>query len=594
MASVSSNFLEDLRTKASLVDFIGRRVKLTRRGTEYIGLCPFHHEKSPSFTVSDEKGFYHCFGCGAHGDVFRFLTDIEKMTFPEAIETVAHHVGMEVPKSSPEETRRIQKQASLHEVMEKACAFYEKQLFMPAGKNALAYLQSRGLTLDEIKKFRLGYAPTGNLLRSHLLREGCNETDLIALGLICKSHEHNRDNYDYFRDRVLFSITDKRGHVIGFGGRVMGQGEPKYLNSPETPLFHKGENLYGLYQSLQGIRESSSVILVEGYMDVIALHKAGIKNAVAPLGTALTENQLAILWKMAPEPVICFDGDAAGQRAADRACQRALPILTPGHSLKFVWLPEKLDPDEFVKAYGPHAFMNQLKGSKSLFWLVWNRLITDKTFDTPEKLALLEKEMKELAQQIKDVSVRGFYEKELKSHLKNFTKELLYARKSGKSMTVNPFVGTLAMPDLSPLQAEAKMLLAYLVCYPETVGKHLEELCALDIKDKKVARLLEILSTELSLNEQITGDDLRTILSTKYSNNIFIYLKTELEVLERADKSPEEVETDMKRRLSALHMKAVEEDIQRLMHEFTLNPTNELWTQILSLKHEKEKLGETL
>ncbi len=588
--ALPANFLEDLRARVSLVDVIGRRVKLTRRGSDYIGLCPFHHEKTPSFTVSEEKGFYHCFGCGAHGDVINFLMNSEKLSFPEALEILAHQAGLEIPKNNEEETRRAQKQASLHEIMEKACLFYEKQLFLPLGKQALSYLEKRGLSLEEIKQFRLGYAPSGNLLRHYLLREGYSEADLITLGLVCKSTDAHRENYDYFRDRVLFSITNRRGRVIGFGGRVMGDGEPKYLNSPETPLFHKGENLYALFQSLEEARKTNSIILVEGYMDVIALHKAGIKNAVAPLGTALTENQLYTLWKIASEPIICFDGDSAGQRAADRASNRALPILTPGHSLQFVWLPEGLDPDEYIKAYGKEAFLNQLKGAKSLSWLLWKRLISEKNFDTPEKLALLEKEINDLIKQIKDTTVRHFYEKEFKAQLKQFTKDILYKQKSHKTIKNNPFIGKVAMPTLSPLQAEAKMLLAYLVCFPEVVGQYLEELSSLDIRDKKITRLLEILSTELSLNTQLTGENLKQILLTKYSRNIFIYLKTELEVLERAQKTPEEAEEDMKQRLSALHILSIEEDIEHLMKEFSIHPTSELWEQILSLKQEKEKL----
>ncbi len=590
--AISPRFLETLRNKVSLVEIVSRRVKLTRRGSRYVGLCPFHKEKTPSFTVDEEKGFYYCFGCGAGGDVFRFLIQSEKITFKEALQILAHKAGLEVPKMNIHEIQKIKKQVSLYEIMEKACSFYEKQLFLPIGKDALTYLRKRGLTDLDIKKFRLGYAPAGNMLRQHLLREGYEEKDLLDLGLVCKTTDSFVGNFDYFRNRVLFSISDRRGHIIGFGGRVIGSGEPKYLNSPETPLFHKGENLYALYQSSENIRKTSSAILVEGYMDVIALHKAGIGNAVAPLGTALKENQLHLLWKMTNEPIICFDGDSAGQQAADRASDRALPILTPGHSLKFVFLPEGLDPDEFIKAHGKEAFLKQLKGAKSLFWLVWNRLIGNKNFDTPEKLALLEKQIKEFPNQIKDPSVRYFYSKELTTRFKQFSKELNYSLKSKSPRKTTPFAEAFVIPDLSPLQTEAKMLLAYLICFPQIVGKYFEEVYSLDIKDKKIIRLLEILSNEFSLNEKSFDKDLRQTLSEKYSPNILIYLKTEIEILDLANKTPKEIEMDMQKRLTALHIMAIEKDIQNLMKEFSQNPSQELWTQILYLKNEKEKLAE--
>ena len=587
-------FLDDLRTKVSLVNLIGRKVKLQRKGHDYVGLCPFHREKTPSFSVSEEKGFYHCFGCGAHGDAITFLINMEKMGFLEAVEYLAHSVGMEVPKASPEQMARAKKQTSLYGIMEKACQFYETQLLGPAGKEALQYLRSRGLDITDIKHFRLGYAPGGNALRSYLLREGCDEKDLIELGLVCKTQDHFGDNFDYFRDRVLFTIMDKRGHPIGFGGRVMGAGEPKYLNSPETQLFHKGENLYAYTQAIDGIRENNNVVLVEGYMDVIALHKVGINYAVAPLGTALTPEQIQILWRVAPEPIICFDGDNAGRRAAERACNRALPILSPGHSLRFVWLPDGLDPDDFAKAHGKEGVLNLFKSAKSLSWFIWNRLIEGKNFNTPEKLALLEKEVSDVTQEIQNPTVRGYYEKELKAELKNFTRNMYYSKKTGTKRPDPVLTRTEPMPILAPHLNEAKMLLAYMIAYPETCGCFLEQLSFLKTADRKIQRLLEILTNEMAQSAQLSAQELHDILEHKYSKNIFIYLATEMEVLERAQKTPEEVKLDVQKRMRALQLFAIEEDISALMKEFEENPTPELWTQILALKQEKEKLIEII
>lgn len=594
MVTFSPRFLDDLRNKISLVSLVGKKVKLSRKGHEYVGLCPFHREKTPSFTVSEEKGFYHCFGCGAHGDAITFTMQMEKMTFPEALEHLAHSVGMEVPKASAQEVARTKKQLSLFGIMEKACQFYEQQLFKPAGKQALDYLRSRGLDATDIKKFRLGYAPSGSLLRQHLLREGCDEKDLIDLGLVCKKQDYFGDNFDYFRDRVLFTIMDKRGHVIAFGGRVMGAGEPKYLNSPETILFHKGENLYAYTQSLETIRQTNNVILVEGYMDVIALHKVGITNAVAPLGTALTPEQIQILWRVAPEPIICFDGDGAGRRAADRACNRALPILTPGHSLRFVWLPDGLDPDDFAKAYGKVGVENLLKGAKPLSWLLWHRLIDGKNFDTPEKMAMLEKEATEVVAEIQNPTVRGYYEKEINAELKKFTKEMLYTKRTGRRLPEPAMAQFEPMPVLAPHLNEAKMLLAYMIAYPEVCGCFLESLSFLKTADRKIMRLLEILTNEMAENAHISAQELHQLLERKYSKNIFIYLAPQMEVLQRAQKTPEEVKMDVNKRMRALQLLALEEDISHLMKEFEENPTSEIWTQILSLKQEKEKLMENI
>lgn len=585
-------FLEELNSKISLAQVVGKKVKLTKRGREYIGLCPFHHEKTPSFSVSEEKGFYHCFGCGAHGDAIRFVMETERRSFSDVLEQLCRSVGMELPRSTPEQQAMVKRQMSLYKIMEKACSFYQEQLFKTAGEKALSYLKGRRLEAKTIETFRLGYAPGGNLLRSHLLREGCEEKDLIDLGLVCKSTEAGRDNYDYFRDRVIFPIQDRRGHIIGFGGRVMGEGEPKYLNSPETALFHKGENVYGLYIGTDEIIKKEQVVLVEGYMDVISLHQAGIKNAVAPLGTALTEQQIGLLWQKAPEPVICFDGDNAGRRAAARACERALPILKAGHSLKFLWLPDGLDPDEFVGAFGRDSFLHQLTQTQSLCDVIWDRLTEGKGFETPEKLALLEKEIKEETALIKDDTIRSYYEKEFRKKLKELTQKRFAV--GGKKQEENKEKKSLPLPTLSPKQAEIKMLLAYIIYYPEIGLRFLEALTLLPIENKKIERLMEILTTEMTEDISLTREDFRKLLETKYSRNIFIYLAHEMEMLERAQKPAEKAKEEMQARLNALHLANIDDDIASLMEEFKVSQSPEIWTSILTLKQEKEKLTEKM
>ena len=381
------DFLDEIRARLSVSDVVGRRVRLTKAGREHKGLCPFHNEKTPSFYVNDDKGFFHCFGCGAHGDVFGFTMRAEGLEFREAVERMAGLAGLQLPVESPAERERAEQRKTLHQVVEAACAWFEAQLRAPGGRAALAYLRDRGLDDATIKAFRLGFAPDGRTaLKDALKAQGIDESQALEAGLLVKP-EGGGESYDFFRGRVMFAINDRRGQVVAFGGRVMGDGQPKYLNSRDTPLFDKGRMLYALDKAREGVRGGAELIVVEGYMDVIALHAAGFSGAVAPLGTAFTEAQIEQLWKLAPEPIVCFDGDAAGQRAALRAADRALPILAPGLSLRFAVMPLGDDPDSLVRKRGPEALRDVLRHAKPLSDVVWESEVVGRVLETPEQRA---------------------------------------------------------------------------------------------------------------------------------------------------------------------------------------------------------------
>jgi DNA primase len=408
-------FLEELRGRVSIIDVIGRRVRLIRKGRgEATGLCPFHNEKTPSFTVSEDKGFYHCFGCGAHGDVIGFVMQTEGLEFRDAVERLAAEAGMEVPRETAEDRARAERQATLGGAVEFAANWFEQQLGAFAGRAGLDYLRRRGLSDETIQRFRLGFAPdTRHGLKAALEKASIPEAIAIEAGLLIKPEDRGH-SYDRFRGRVMFPILDRRGQVIAFGGRIIGDGEPKYLNSPETPLFHKGRNLYGLNLAQKSARDSNQIVVVEGYMDVISLAQAGFSNVVAPLGTALTEDQIEILWRLAEEPTLCFDGDAAGQRAAARAGERALPILKPGLSLKIALLPPGEDPDTLVKSQGGvEAFRTVLSEATPLHVLVWRMLMQGREITTPERWAKLKADIRQKTQIILDRQVREEYQKQL-------------------------------------------------------------------------------------------------------------------------------------------------------------------------------------
>ena len=404
------HFLDDVRTRVGLADLIGRRVKLVRKGGEFSGLCPFHTEKTPSFYVNEIKGFYHCFGCGAHGDQFGFVMRTENLSFPEAVERLADEAGLEVPETTPEERRQEKMRASLLQVMEAGCAFFERALQGPGGQEGRDYLARRGLDAETIARFRLGYAPDSrSALKTALLGETIDEALLIEGGLLIKP-EDGGDSYDRFRGRVTFPITDRRGRVIAFGARALSADQKaKYLNSPDTPLFHKGQVLYNLATAGPAAREEGRLVVAEGYMDVIALVRAGIKAAVAPLGTALTESQIGLLWRMADEPILCFDGDEAGLRAAFRAAERALPLLAPGKSLRFVSLPAGEDPDTLIDKEGAAAMAERLDAALPLDRVVWDMESAGRPLDSPERIAGLEARLEARAFAIPEKKVQYQY-----------------------------------------------------------------------------------------------------------------------------------------------------------------------------------------
>jgi len=418
-------FLDELRARLPVSEVVGRRVKLRKQGREFIGLSPFNKEKSPSFTVNDQKGFFHDFSSGKHGDIFGFVMETEGVAFPEAVERLAQLAGVPLPKVSHEDEQRDARRKTLHDVMELAAKFFESTLAARAGAKARGYLADRGLDSAMQLKFRLGYATNERFaLKEHLGSHGIPVEDMVEAGLLVSGDDIPLP-FDRFRDRVMFPITDLRGRVVAFGGRALEKdAQAKYLNSPETPLFHKGATLYNIASARQaahdGAQKGEPVIAVEGYVDVIAMVTAGFAATVAPLGTALTEDQLAMLWKMADEPVLCFDGDNAGLRAAYRAVELAMPRLKPGKSLKFALLPQGQDPDDLVRSAGREAVMEVIAAARPLAVMLWARETEGHSFATPERRAALEARINEVTSGIADDSVRKYYRQDFNARLAQF------------------------------------------------------------------------------------------------------------------------------------------------------------------------------
>ena len=398
--------LEEFKARLPIAEIVGRYVRLIRRGREFTGLCPFHQEKTPSFTISEEKGFYHCFGCNQHGNAVDFIMAIEGLDFGQAIQRLADITGLPTPMRSGRDTTRAEK--TLYDANEAAAAWFQASLAGTGGDQARDYLERRGLDKAIIERFGLGYAPSSRgALRNALMGKGFSEEALVKAGLLIRPDDGGC--YDRFRHRVMFPIQDARGRVVAFGGRALGDARAKYLNTPETELFHKGDLLYGLSLARSAARASGSMIVVEGYMDVIALARAGFDHAVAPLGTAVTEAQLDLLWQTVDEPIVCLDGDEAGLRAGHRLIERALPKLKPGKSLRFALLTDGNDPDDMLRLGGRDKLTQLLDEAMPLLDFLWQSETRKRSLDTPERQAALRSRLTDLSRSIEHPEVRQLF-----------------------------------------------------------------------------------------------------------------------------------------------------------------------------------------
>jgi DNA primase len=405
--ALSPAFLEELRSRTPLTAVVSRRVKLARSGRQMKGCCPFHNEKTPSFYVYEDG--YHCFGCGAHGDAITFVMQTQGAAFMEAVEQLAAEAGLDVPKPTQAAAEAERRQHDLAAVLQAALGSYQRRLGLPEGRHALAYLRGRGLTDDTIRRFGLGWSGEGRgALHADLARDGITQDQLVEAGLMRRDEDSGRI-YDLFFNRVMFPIRDRRGRVISFGGRILGDGQPKYVNGPETVLFSKRRNLYALDLAREAVRGGAPLVVVEGYMDVIALHQAGFGAAVAPLGTALTEEQLEELWRLSPSPVLCFDGDAAGARAAARAAELSLPLLAPDRTLQLATLPGGEDPDTLVRRQGVAGFQAVLTAARPLSDALYDLLREASGNATPEQRAAFRTRLDQAARRIPDKTLSDEY-----------------------------------------------------------------------------------------------------------------------------------------------------------------------------------------
>jgi len=515
--TLSPQWLDELRARTVLSAVIAPSVKLIRAGREWKACCPFHNEKTPSFTVNDDKGFYHCFGCGAHGDAIRFLTDHRGMPFMDAVKELAGKAGLEVPAPDPKARERAERTASLTDVMAEVQTWFADQLKGAEGGVARDYLQRRGITAQMIARFGLGFAPDGRArLKQSLAQLG--EDRLVETGMLIKPDDGA--TYDRFRGRLMFPIRDPRGRVIAFGGRILGEGEPKYLNSPDTDLFDKGRTLYNLDRAGPASRTARRLIVVEGYMDVIALDQAGIAEAVAPNGTALTEAQIERLWRLEPAPILCFDGDSAGRKAAVRAALRALPLLGPDRTLRFVELPAGQDPDDVVRSGGKEAFEALLAQAEPLVERLWRHEHQAEPLATPEAWAGLKQRLVAHASAIGHADLARLYRQDW---LDRF-----YALRRPPERERRPFVkGGRWVPPEPPVGARARAIAASgidaptaralilgFTYFPEELPAHCEQLAHLPIADQGTARLRDELVNAAFSGAALDRDSVTTILGT--------------------------------------------------------------------------------
>lgn len=604
-------FLDELRSRISIVDVVGNKVKLTKRGREYLGLCPFHNEKTPSFTVNESKGFYHCFGCGAHGDIIKFEMDANGLPFIEAVKKLADKVGLQLPAWSKESQEQNLKRKSLYEIMDIACTYFEKNLRMPVGAHGLSYFKDkRALSEETIKKFRLGYAPSGNGLKALLASKGISEQDMAELGLIAVPEDKSRAPHDFFRDRVMIPIMDKQGNVIAFGGRIMDNSQPKYLNSPETPIFNKRRILYNMNNAREPAYSAKRLIICEGYMDVIALDSFNFSYATAPLGTALTEEQIIEAWRVCNIPTLCFDGDGAGIKAAIRSIDRVLPILKAGYSVNYIFLKEKKDPDELLHSLGAPVFEQYLQRAKPLVDILWHKCKMNKDTDTPEQKALIEKETFEEVAKIKDEQIRNYYTQEMKKRIYyTFGKGSIYKNNENKPQNTPQQVENTAKPAYTPRRKKQdaepvyhfvkkpplndlviRGIIAAMLLYPELIEKYEEKLSAFEINDSRMAKVLAEIIEIHQEDEQLDCERLIEKLKLNYAAEIGDLW--ELNMYKSQKSTLPSLKAEIDNGLLEIQLKQIDSELKECTALMSKQPENstEIYTRYQQLIKERNSL----
>jgi len=580
--TLSPAWLDELRARTVLSAVIAPTVKLIRAGREWKACCPFHNEKTPSFTVNDDKGFYHCFGCGAHGDAIRFLTDHRGMPFMDAVKELASKAGMDVPAPDPQAKERADRAASLTDVMGEVAKYYAEQLQGIAGGDAREYLKRRGIDAAAVARFGIGFAPDSRTALKRAL-EKLGEDRLIETGMLIKPDDGG-DSYDRFRGRLMIPIRDPRGRVIAFGGRILGQGEPKYLNSPDTPLFDKGRTLYNIDRAGPASRTAKRLIVVEGYMDVIALDRAGVAEAVAPNGTAVTEAQLERMWRLDPSPILCFDGDSAGRKAAIRAAARALPFIGPERTLRFVELPAGQDPDDLVNAEGREAVEALLAQPEGLADRLWRHELDAAPLTTPEARAGLRQRLIDHAASIGDPALRQLYRDDWLSRFEALVRPQAQQRQRGP-WKPNSRGGRFVPPEKRPGDVMKRIgrggiideligpVMVGFRNYPEELSAHCEQLEDLAIADKSTASLRDRLVQAAYSGATLDRESVTTILGSEEAGGGKAPRAMAFSFTRR-DSDPERARSDLAAAVEIIAAaeeveKALEDATERLKRDFT-------------------------
>ena len=516
---LNDDFIDEIKARVRPSDLIGRTVQLKRQGREFVGLSPFKKERTPSFFVNDDKRFYHCFASGTHGDVFTWLEEIEGLSFMEAAERLAGEAGLRLPEPDPQAAEKQVHRKSLVEWMEAAQVHFQRALFGPQGEAARTYLKSRGFNGEDCKRFGIGFAPDSRTgLKDELVTAGAPVGDLIECGLLIQPD--NGSPYDRFRDRIMFPIHDPRGRLVAFGGRALSkEARAKYLNSPETPIFHKGSVLYRYPEARKAASDPKQdirgLIVAEGYLDVIALARAGLEHGVAPLGTAITEDQLQLLWRAGGEPVMCLDGDSAGRAAAFKAADRALPLLQPGKTLRFAFMPEGKDPDDMLREEGANALRKVFSETRSLADMLWEREVNLEPLDDPDRRAGFRRRIRGLVQQIADTDIREEYKREFDTRMEALfgsrPRQPYQRRGAGRlpRLGATPSLKRAARP--APGAADARILLLAAIEYPDIALDQVETMALLPLGPLDTLR--DAVLDACSSGQSVQTDTLRARLA---------------------------------------------------------------------------------